>query len=134
MSGNDKLAGTVHLARADRRGAKLVLERPVGTLNTVAMRLVVSGKMAGQQRRQFHSATFTGPETVSLPDDFLPSAAQGWVQVTFAVADAVGVGAAFIQRGTLVFPNGQQEPLWDDFNLPSGAQADFIHLTWTVME
>ncbi|WP_164019131.1 hypothetical protein [Pyxidicoccus trucidator] len=134
MSGNDKLAGTLQMARADRKGAKLVLERPVGTLNTVAMRLVVSGKMSGQLRRQFHSATFTGPETVTLPDDFLPSAEQGWLMVTFAVADAMGVGATFVQRGSLVFPNGQKELLWDEFNLPSGAQADFINLVWTVTE
>jgi hypothetical protein len=134
MADNDKLAGTLKVARADRKGAQLRLERPVGTLNTVAMRLVVSGKMAGQARRQFHSAAFTGPETVSLPDDFLPSAAEGWVQVTFAVADPAGAGAKFVQKGALVLPSGQQEPLWDDFNLSAGAVADFINLTWTVTE
>ncbi|WP_163999156.1 hypothetical protein [Pyxidicoccus caerfyrddinensis] len=134
MADNDKLSGTIQIARADRKGAKLVLERPVGTLNTVAMRLVVSGKVAGQARRQFHNALFTGPETVTLPDDFLPGAAQGWVQATFAVADVTGAGATFVQKGTLVLPNGQKELLWDEFNLPAGAQADYINLVWTVTE
>ncbi|MCP3137206.1 hypothetical protein [Pyxidicoccus xibeiensis] len=134
MSGNDKLAGTIQIARADRRGAKLVLERPVGTLNTAAMRLVVSGKMAGQERKQVHNASFSGALSVPLPDDFLPSAAQGWVRATFSVADLTGAGATFLQKASLVFANGQTEVLWDDFNLPSGAQADFINLTWTVTE
>jgi hypothetical protein len=134
MSGSDKLMGNIQIASSNRKGAKLVLERPVGTLNAVAMRLVVTGKMARQERRQFHNAVFTGPETVTLPDDFLPTAAQGWVRATFTVADPSGVGAAFVQRGTLVFPNGTQELLWDEFTLPAGSQADFIHLTWTVTE
>ncbi|QSQ21574.1 hypothetical protein JY651_41435 [Pyxidicoccus parkwayensis] len=134
MADNDKLAGTLKAARADRKGVQLKLERPVGTLNTVAMRLVVSGKMAGQARRQFHNAVFTGPETITLPDDFLPTAGEGWVQATFSVADVTGAGAKFVEKGTLVLSNGQQEQLWDDFNLPAGAQADFINLVWTVTE
>ncbi|MFP2926454.1 hypothetical protein ACLESO_14785 [Pyxidicoccus sp. 3LG] len=134
MAGNDKLAGTITIARADRKGAKLVLERPDGTLNTVAMRLVVSGKMAGQDRKQVHNDVFSGAQTVALPDDFLPTAAQGWVRVTFSVADVAGAGATFMQKASLVFPNGQTEALWDDFNLPKGSQVDFINLTWTVVE
>ncbi|MCY1018360.1 hypothetical protein [Pyxidicoccus sp. MSG2] len=135
MADNDKLAVTLKVARADRKGAKLVLERPQGTLNTVAIRLAVSGKMLGQTRRQFHSAVFSGQqETITLPDDFLPTAEQGWVRATFTVADPTGLGATFVQKGTLVLPNGQQEQLWDEFNLPAGAQADYINLAWTVIE
>ncbi|MCK8499726.1 hypothetical protein [Myxococcus fulvus] len=134
MSGNDKLESTIQVPRADRKGAKLVLERPSGTLNTVAMRLVVSGKMQGQERRQLHSATFSGETTLPLPDDFLPSAAQGFVRVVFTVADPAGVGARFLQRASLVFEKGGKEALWDDFSLEKGSVADFITLTWTVVE
>ncbi|AKF87440.1 hypothetical protein MFUL124B02_42865 [Myxococcus fulvus 124B02] len=134
MSGNDKLESTIQVPRADRKGAKLVLERPSGTLNTVAMRLVVSGKMQGQERRQLHSAPFSGETTLPLPDDFLPSAAQGFVRVVFSVADPAGVGARFLQRASLVFEKGTKEALWDDFSLEKGSVADFITLTWTVVE
>jgi len=134
MSGNDKLESTIQVPREDRKGAKLVLERPAGTLNTVAMRLVISGKMQGQDRRQLHADVFPGAVTVPLPDDFLPTAAQGWVRVVLTVADPVGMGAQFLQRATLVFEKGQKEALWDDFSLQKGAGADFITLTWTVVE
>lgn len=134
MSGNDKLESTIQVPRADRKGAKLVLERPTGILNTVAMRLVVSGKMLGQERRQLHADVFTGDSTIALPDDFLPTAAQGWVRAVFSVADVTGAGAQFLQRATLVFEKGQKEALWDDFNLQKGSVADFITLTWTVVE
>lgn len=134
MSGNDKLESTIQVPREDRKGAKLVLERPTGTLNTVAMRLVVTAKMQGQERRQLYSETFSGAITVPLPDDLLPSAAQGWVRAVLTVADPVGAGAQFLQRATLVFEKGQKEALWDDFSLPKGAVADFITLTWTVVE
>ncbi|TQF11057.1 hypothetical protein FJV41_36300 [Myxococcus llanfairpwllgwyngyllgogerychwyrndrobwllllantysiliogogogochensis] len=134
MSGNDKLESIIQVPHADRKGVKLVLERPSGVLNTVAMRLVVSGKMQGQERRQLHSDVFTGEGTIPLPDDFLPTAAQGWVRAVFSVADPTGAGARFLQRATLVFEKGQKEALWDDFSLQQGAVADFITLTWTVVE
>ncbi|AGC49328.1 hypothetical protein MYSTI_08062 [Myxococcus stipitatus DSM 14675] len=134
MPGNDKLESSIRMARADRKGVRLVMERPHGVLNTVAMRLVVSGKMQGQERRQLHSDVFTGNSVLALPDDFLPSAAQGWVRVVFSVADPTGGGARFLQRVSLVFEKGHQEVLWDDFSLQKGAVADFITLTWTVVE
>ncbi|MFY2560425.1 hypothetical protein ACN469_22630 [Corallococcus terminator] len=134
MSGSDKLESTIQVPRADRKGAKLVLERPTGTLNTVAMRLVISGKMQGQERRQLYAETFSGDVAIPLPDDFLPGAAQGWVRAVLSVADPTGAGAQFLQRATLVFEKGQKEALWDDFSLQKGAVADFITLTWTVVE
>ncbi len=137
MSNTDKLETTVQIARDQRRGAKLVVERPSGTaLNTAAMRLVVSGKMAGpgNQRMQFHNDLFGGELTVPLPDDFLPTARQGWVRAAFSVADVAGGGLDFLQRARLVFANGHEEPLWDAFTLPRGAGFDSIILTWTVVE
>lgn len=134
MPKNDKLESTITIPRANRRGARLVLERPEGALNTVALQLVVSGRMLGQVRRQFFSEQFVNQVVIPLPDDFLPSSAQGWVRATFTVADVLRSGCQFLQRGSLVFADGRKEDLWDDFNLPKDAVADFITLSWTVVE